>query len=124
VLDVDQQATASEALLPHLNTLLSSKQQERALLQQGAYTRRQLASAESQQNAILTRLADESHLVQPDIGRAAPRGKDWAKAATDASAATVKSSAQRLRSGEASTVAAGKALETINNMPRSVDTLL
>lgn len=124
VLDGDQQATASEALLPHLSKLLSSKQREQALLQQTAYTRRQVASAESQSHAIVTRLADESHLVHPVIGRSAPRGKEWAKAAIDASAATFKSATQRLNSGHASTDAAGQAMDAIKSMPRSVDALL
>lgn len=122
--DTDQQSTASEALLPHLVKLLSSKQQEQALLQQSAYTRRQLASAESQSNALLTRLADESHLVQPDVGRGKPRGTDWARAATDAGAATFKSSMQRVESGQAATVKAGETLQAIKSMPDSVDALL
>lgn len=124
VLDVEQQATVSEALLPHLAKLLSSKQQEQVLLQQSAYARRQIASAESRFNAIVARLANESHLVHPDIGRAAPHGKDWAKAATDAGAVTFKSSSQRLRSGQASIDAAEKTLQSIINMPGSVDALL
>lgn len=123
-LDSEQQTSASEALLPHLAKLLSSKQHEQALLQQSAYSRRQIASAESQTQALLARLADESHLVQPDIGRAAPQGKDWAKAAKDSSAATFKSSMQRIEHGKASTDAAGKALREIKGMPGSVDALL
>ncbi|CZT19358.1 uncharacterized protein RCC_05206 [Ramularia collo-cygni] len=123
-LDLEQQATASEALLPHLSGLLSLKQQEQALLQQSAYTRRQIASAESHSRAILTRLADESHLLQPDINRASPRGTDWAKAATESSAATSKSSMQRLQSGQNSTDAAETVLRAIKNMPESVHALL
>lgn len=124
VLETDQSALASEALLPHLSKLLSSKQQEQDLLQQGAYTRRQIASAESQVHAVIARLADESHLVQPDVARRSPSGKDWARAATGASAATFTSSMQRLRSGHAATDAAGKALKIIEGMPASLDSLV
>lgn len=123
-LEVDQQMTTSEVLLPHLSKLLSSKQQEQSLLQQSVYTRRQIASAESQANAILTRLADESHLVQPGSARAGPRGKDWARAATDAAAATFNSSTHRLRVGQASIDAAENLLKEIKSMPESMDALL
>ncbi|KAF2836441.1 hypothetical protein M501DRAFT_920234, partial [Patellaria atrata CBS 101060] len=51
--------------LPFLRELLETSSNERSLLQQQSYLRRQLASALKTTDRTLSRLADESHLVPP-----------------------------------------------------------
>lgn len=119
-----QRATASEILLPYMSDLISAKQREQSLLQSSAHTRRQMASAESQTKSVLTRLADESHLVQPELTRRSPQGKDWAKAATDATSATASAAGQRIKSGQHHADAAADSFEKIMSMPNSMDSVL
>lgn len=119
-----QRATASEILLPYMSDLISAKQREQSLLQSSAHTRRQIASAESQTKSMLTRLADESHLVPPELTRRSPHGKDWAKAATDATSATASAAGQRIKSGQHHTEVAADSFEKIMSMPNSMDSVL
>ena len=121
---LESRTTTSETLLPFIATLTSFRQEEQQLLQQTAYTRRQLASAEAQNEALLSRLADESHLVQPDSRRGVPRGREWAEAAANAGAATKEEVDGRLRSGHVSADSAAKSLRAIKEMPDSFDNLL
>ncbi|CAK4033380.1 Hypothetical predicted protein [Lecanosticta acicola] len=123
-LDAQQRASGSEILLPYLPDLISAKQREQSLLQQSAHSRRQIASAEAHTKAVLTRLADESHLVQPELSRGSPRGRDWAKAASEASSATITAASQRIKAGQASADAARDSLEKIKSMPSSMDSTL
>ncbi|KAK4629541.1 hypothetical protein CLAFUW4_08127 [Fulvia fulva] len=120
----ETRSTTSETLLPFIATLTAAKQQEQQLLQQTAYTRRQFASAEAQDQALLSRLADESHLMQHDLRRGAPRGRDWAEAAASAGAATTEEVNKRLRSGHVAVDGAAKSLRAIKDMPNSFDDLV
>lgn len=123
-IEVDNRTATSELVVPYLTALTSTKQHEQALLQQGTYARRQIASSESQTQAVLSRLADESHLLPPDLSRRSPRGRDWAVAAGSAGRATAEYTNQRTESGMLATEATAKALESIQRMPSSYDALL
>lgn len=122
--DTELGQTTSETLLPYLARLVSLRQSERALLAQSGYTRHQLALAETQTAAMLVRLADESHLLQPELHRGAPAGADWRKAGIEASAATTKTATQRINVGRQFAQSAAEALGNIQSMPESINVLL
>lgn len=123
-LDLDNRASTSELVLPYLAALSLTKQHEQTLLQQSTHARRQVTSSEEQTQAVLTRLSDESHLLPSEMSRRAPRGKDWAKAGAVAGEATADYTNQRTKSGMVATEAAAKALESIQRMSSSYDSLL
>ena len=116
--------STAEILLPYLSRLSLNKQTEQALLQQSGYMRRQITSAEAQTQEILTRLADESHLVQPEHRRGAPQGRDWRQAAGEASEATAKIANKRIQSGKASAEHASQTLEVMHGLPGSIEALM
>lgn len=122
--EIDHRPATSELVLPYLTALTSTKQHEQDLLQQSTFARRQVASSEAQTQAVLSRLADESHLLAPELGRGPPKGKDWANAAAIAGKTTEDYTTQRTKSGLAATEAAERAMASIRSMPSSYDTLL
>lgn len=131
-LDSDPSLPApSELILPYLTRLTSTKQTSQSLSQQTTHLRRQLTLAETQTQDILTRLADESHLVQPEHhhhrrrggggGGGAPQGQDWREAAEEAREATVNVVRKRVESGNAFAEQAVQTLESIHGLPGCVD---
>lgn len=128
-LDSDPSLPApSELILPYLSRLTSAKQTSQSLSQQTTHLRRQLILAETQTQDILTRLADESHLVQPEHhhhrrrgGGSAPQGQDWREAAEEAREATVNIVKKRVESGNAFAEQAVQTLESIHGLPGCVD---
>lgn len=131
-LDSDPSLPApSELILPYLSRLTSTKQTSQSLSQQTTHLRRQLTLAETQTQDILTRLADESHLVQPEHhhhrrrggggGGVAPQGQDWREAAEEAREATVNVVKKRVESGNAFAEQAVQTLESIHGLPGCVD---
>lgn len=128
-LDSDPSLPApSELILPYLSRLTSTKQTSQSLTQQTTHLRRQLTLAETQTQDILTRLADESHLVQPENhhhrrrgGGGAPQGQDWREAAEEAREATVNVVKKRVESGNAFAEQAVQTLESIHGLPGCVD---
>lgn len=128
-LDSDHSLPApSELILPYLSRLTSTKQTSQSLTQQTTHLRRQLTIAETQTQDILTRLADESHLVQPEHhhhrrrgGGGAPQGQDWREAAEEAREATVNIVKKRVESGNAFAEQAVQTLESIHGLPGCVD---
>lgn len=126
-LDSDPSLPApSELILPYLSRLTSAKQTSQSLSQQTTHLRRQLTLAETQTQDILTRLADESHLVQPEHHHhrrrgGAPQGQDWREAAEEAREATVNVVKKRVESGNAFAEQAVQTLESIHGLPGCVD---
>lgn len=126
-LDSDPSLPApSELILPYLTRLTSTKQTSQSLSQQTTHLRRQLTLAETQTQDILTRLADESHLVQPEHHHhrqrgGAPQGQDWREAAEEAREATVNIVKKRVESGNAFAEQAVQTLESIHGLPGCVD---
>lgn len=126
-LDSDHSLPApSELILPYLTRLTSTKQTSQSLSQQTTHLRRQLTLAETQTQDILTRLADESHLVQPEHHHhrrrgGAPQGQDWREAAEEAREATVNVVKKRVESGNAFAEQAVQTLESIHGLPGCVD---
>lgn len=126
-LDSDPSLPApSELILPYLSRLTSTKQTSQSLSQQTTHLRRQLTLAETQTQDILTRLADESHLVQPEHHHhrrrgGAPQGQDWREAAEEAREATVNIVKKRVESGNAFAEQAVQTLESIHGLPGCVD---
>lgn len=131
-LDSDPSLPApSELILPYLSRLTSTKQTSQSLSQQTTHLRRQLTLAETQTQDILTRLADESHLVQPEHhhrrqrggggGGGAPQGQDWREAAEEAREATVNVVKKRVESGNSFAEQAVQTLESIRGLPGCVD---
>lgn len=126
-LDSDHSLPApSELILPYLSRLTSTKQTSQSLSQQTTHLRRQLTLAETQTQDILTRLADESHLVQPEHHHhrrrgGAPQGQDWREAAEEAREATVNIVKKRVESGNAFAEQAVQTLESIHGLPGCVD---
>lgn len=128
-LDSDPSLPApSELILPYLSRLTSTKQTSQSLSQQTTHLRRQLTLAETQTQDILTRLADESHLVQPEHhhhrrrgGGGAPQGQDWREAAEEAREATVNVVKKRVESGNSFAEQAVQTLESIHGLPGCVD---
>ena len=117
--DDEKRTTPAEVLLPHVHILASTKQEEQSLLQQSAYLRRQISTAETENHRLTVRLADESHLVHPG----ASKGKDWAEAASEASRATEGFVMRRLQAGETSADAAQRTLEGIERVPEMLDNM-
>ncbi|KAF2217951.1 hypothetical protein CERZMDRAFT_108539 [Cercospora zeae-maydis SCOH1-5] len=113
----------SELLLPYLTRLTLAKQSSRSLLQQTTFTRRQISTAESRTQELLARLADESHLVQPEHRRGEPQARDWKAAAEEASATTLHTSMKKLQSGQAAAESAARSLDAIQGMPKSIEAL-
>lgn len=128
-LDSDPSLPApSELILPYLSRLTSTKQTSQSLSQQTTHLRRQLTLAETQTQDILTRLADESHLVQPEHhhhhrrrGGGVPQGQDWREAAEEAREATVNVVRKRVESGNSFAEQAVQTLESIHGLPGCVD---
>lgn len=126
-LDSDHSLPApSELILPYLTRLTSTKQTSQSLSQQTTHLRRQLTLAETQTQDILTRLADESHLVQPEHHHhrrrgGAPQGQDWREAAEEAREATVNVVRKRVESGNSFAEQAVQTLESIHGLPGCVD---
>lgn len=109
--------SSAEVLLPFIPTLIAAKQTEQALLQQTSHTRKQVTAAEDDMSYLIERFAGESHLVQPG----AAQGQDWAVAGIEAAKATEDFIKGRLDTGEHA-VHTGKAtLDTIQNLPQSMD---
>ncbi|KAM3419919.1 hypothetical protein BST61_g3239 [Cercospora zeina] len=113
----------SELLLPYLARLTLTRQCSQSLLQQSTFTRRQLSTAESRTQELLARLADESHLVQPEHRRGEPRARDWKVAAEEASASTLYTAMTKLQSGEVAAESADRSLSAIQSMPKSIEAL-
>ncbi|KAI7350925.1 hypothetical protein KC320_g5301 [Hortaea werneckii] len=117
--DIERRASPAETLLPHIRRLASTKLNEQALLQQSAYLRRQISTAESEDQRLILRLADESHIVQPG----ASKGKDWAEAGREASRATTEAASERLKAGEKAAASAKRALDDIEYVPKVFEDL-
>ncbi|KAK5172310.1 uncharacterized protein LTR77_003948 [Saxophila tyrrhenica] len=111
--------SSAVAALPFIRALAAAKSEEQSLVQQTAYVRKQLSSAEEGTARLIERLADESHLVHPG----ASSGKDWAEAGAQASRATKDSVADRLRSGKMYAGSAKEQYEAIEALPSSLDGL-
>ena len=90
--------TTATMLLPFIKPLLDTQATEQEIIQQAAYARRQLASADSNSERLLRRFADESHLVHPG----ASHGRDWARAGEEAGEATRELVLARAKAGEKS----------------------
>ncbi|PIA92826.1 hypothetical protein CB0940_04205 [Cercospora beticola] len=116
-------ANTSELLLPYLTRLTHTKQSEQSLLQQTGFMRRQISTAESRTQEMLGRLADESHLVQPEHRRGEPQARDWKVAAEEASATTLQTAMKKLQTGEVAAESAARSLDAIQSMPRSIESL-
>ncbi|KAI7303275.1 hypothetical protein KC315_g15765 [Hortaea werneckii] len=117
--DIERRASPAETLLPHIRQLALTKLNEQALLQQSAYLRRQISTAESENQRLILRLAGESHIVQPG----ASKGKDWAEAGKEAGRATTEAANERLKAGEKATASAKKALDDIEYVPKVFEDL-
>nr|POF26015.1 hypothetical protein CFP56_22163 [Quercus suber] len=118
--DADKRKTPLEMLLPHIDFLTNAKDGEQSLLEQSAYLRRQITASEGENDRLISRLADESHLVPPG----AARGKDWAQAASDVGTDTKTFVRERLQAGGISVSEAMEALERINAVPTMMDGLV
>lgn len=118
--ETPKRPTPAEILLTHIKSLASARLHEQSLLQQSAYMRRQISTAEDENRRLIARLADESHLVHPG----ASKGRGWAEAAVEAGRATEEVARQRLQAGEASAEAAKKALLNIAAVPKLLDGLV
>ncbi|KAI5210551.1 hypothetical protein E4T39_00027 [Aureobasidium subglaciale] len=89
VLDRQQSATSDEQssntglaarVLPFIEILRSTAQDEAALMQHTSYLRRQVTAVSAETEQLLVRLSDESHMVTPGTSHTA----SWAEAAKDA----------------------------------------
>lgn len=117
---VSEKSTPAETLLPYISTLTSVKQQESALLQQTVHLRRAISTADGETRRLISRLADESHLVQPG----ASKGKDWSVAAAEASLSTAEFVSRKVMDGEEHTSKAEKLLDDIERLSYSADKLI
>ncbi|KAJ9669350.1 hypothetical protein H2201_000702 [Coniosporium apollinis] len=106
----DSRDTKAYDALPYFPHLLQISQDERSLLQQSTYLRRQLSAATAENAKLIDRLADESHLVTPG----AKDAKAWAAAASVASESTNAIVTEHLESGEQAIASADGALAEMN----------
>lgn len=113
----EHRTTPALTMLPYIQRLTSIAQEEKTLLLQSSYLRRQLTSAEAETQRLIARLADESHLVHPG----ASRGKEWAEAGEESGQATHATAEERLRAGKAAMAEADRALEGIRGVPGLLD---
>jgi len=87
---------STHEILPYIPSLLQISGDERSLIQQSTYLRRQLANASAETARTIRRLAGESHLVAPDAGAMSA----WAAAAEASSARTETFVREQLQAGE------------------------
>ncbi|KAI5266201.1 hypothetical protein E4T47_08317 [Aureobasidium subglaciale] len=89
VLDRQQSATSdpqssnaglASTILPFIEILRSTAQDEAALMQHTSYLRRQVTTVSAETEQLLIRLSDESHMVRPGTSHTA----SWTEAAKDA----------------------------------------
>jgi hypothetical protein len=112
-------SSAAETILPFIPSLVSSKQQEASLLQQGTHIRRAITTAEAETLRLISRLADESHLVHPGASKC----KDWADAANEAGKATKEAALQRVRAGQDFAGAAEWRMKEVEKLPEALEEL-
>ncbi|KAH9840432.1 hypothetical protein Tdes44962_MAKER01632 [Teratosphaeria destructans] len=106
-------------MLPYIASLTTHKQFESSLLQQSAYLRKVIHSAEEETQRLLSLKADESHLVHPG----ASRGVDWEVAGAEAGKATIDAAMQRLKVGQQYVKDAESKITAIEGLPRVFDKL-
>ena len=115
-----RRVTLAETLLPYIPELISVKDRETALRQQGDHIRGQVAASTGEHQRLIARLADESHLVQPG----ASRGNDWARAASLAGEESVEVISQSVKTGQGSVKSGRATLDSIRNVPESLDGIM
>lgn len=118
-----EQRMTNDAILPYITHLLAMKQQEQHSLQQMSHARRQLSSAKGDTSAVLSRLADESHLVPPSLSRRAVSGQDWLEAGQAATKSMRANTMQRLEAGQTFVDVAAQSMARIKALPPSLDAL-
>ncbi|EGP88124.1 uncharacterized protein MYCGRDRAFT_92862 [Zymoseptoria tritici IPO323] len=93
--------TPSILALPYLHPLLTAHTTTSSLTQQTSHVRRSLAQSEFRTQELLGRLADESHLLPPDLSRSGSGvgGKAWRDAGRAAGVKTREVALGRVRAG-------------------------
>lgn len=114
---LNNKATSSEILLPHVPRFTGLKARESSLLQQKAYIRRQLSTSEAETTQLIRRLAGESLLVQPG----ASRGVDWLQASREAFGETDKVVMERVKAGKDWSEKARETVDGIEGLPGAVE---
>ena len=115
----DRRGSPAEALLPYIHRLASMKLQEQSRSQQSSYLRRQVSTAEADNQRLVARLADESHLVEPGSSR----GRDWAEAGREAGKATTEGALRRVENGKKAITDAAGLLNGIRDAPKILEGL-
>lgn len=103
------QGLSTREILPYIPGLLQVSRDERSLVQQSTYLRRQLAIASDETVRTVRRLAGESHLVAPGADNMAV----WAAAAEASSANTESCAREHLEAGETHVAAAKRTLREL-----------
>lgn len=85
-------------VLPFIDILRSTAQDETAMMQHTSYLRRQVTAVSTETEQLLTRLSDESHMVRPGTSHTAA----WAEAAREARSGDKDAIHSRLVTGETS----------------------
>ncbi|THW75631.1 hypothetical protein D6D19_03863 [Aureobasidium pullulans] len=85
-------------VLPFIDILRSTAQDETAMMQHTSYLRRQVTAVSTETEQLLTRLSDESHMVRPGTSHTAA----WAEAAKDARFRDMEMVDSHLAAGETS----------------------
>lgn len=114
------QNDASTTLLPFIPPLLSARNEEQSQIQRAAYMRRQLKAEETDNERLMRRLADESHLVHPG----ASKGQDWYDAASEAGKATEEFVRKKIEGGEKAAGEAERTVEEIGRVPGELERLV
>lgn len=97
----DNQTTSvglASRVLPFIETLRSTAQDEAALMQHTSYLRRQLTAVSAETDQLLSRLSDESHMVRPGTSNTSA----WTEAAREARAVDTEAIHSNLVIGETS----------------------
>ena len=117
--DAETTASSATTVLPFIEPLLATKDEEQNLIHQAAYVRRQLTAAEAGSERLMRRFADESHLVHPG----ASRGRDWALAAEEASETTKEFVLARAAAGATASKEAEGTLWKVEGAPEGLERL-
>ena len=117
--DAETTASSATTVLPFIEPLLATKDEEQNLIHQAAYVRRQLTAAEAGSERLMRRFADESHLVHPG----ASRGRDWALAAEEASETTKEFVLARAAAGATASKEAEGTLRKVEGAPEGLERL-
>ncbi|KAF2459726.1 hypothetical protein BDY21DRAFT_336321 [Lineolata rhizophorae] len=96
-------------ILPFIPTLVQVSKEEKSMMQQTKYLRRQLAGRSDETLRNIRRLADESHLVPPGSSSMA----SWAVTAHESSNSTEEFVLERIQEGEAQIAQAKETLSEI-----------